>query len=130
MTARARGDRVALLVALALGARRRGARRRAAEPGARAAAPAATSGNANIVEKLLDEWRFREGPRRCTSWCAPRRRRRRRCCLEGYAAFLEGDYDGAVRKLDTAVEEAGSAEPTAAAASRSCRGWPARRATR
>ena len=42
--------------------------------------------------------------------------------MEGYAAFLKGDYDGSVRKLNAAIEEAGSGEPTAAAAAKELQG--------
>ncbi len=42
--------------------------------------------------------------------------------MEGYAAFLKGDYEGSVRKLNAAIEESGGAEPTAAAAAKELQG--------
>ena len=93
-----------------------------AAPPAREPAPAqATTGNANVVEKLFDEWRFRDGTTALQELVRAAPQAPQTLVMEGYAAFLKGDYDGSVRKLAAAIEEAGP-EPTAAAAAKELQG--------
>jgi len=118
----ANGIAVTVAMALALGPLGDARPATAAEQGARAGAPAATSGNANVVEKMFDEWRFRDGTAALQELVRSAPQAPQTLVMEGYAAFLKGDYEGSVRKLNTAVEEAGSAEPTSAAAAKELQG--------
>ncbi|HET6149351.1 MAG TPA: tetratricopeptide repeat protein [Polyangia bacterium] len=83
--------------------------------------PQATSGNANIVEKLFDEWRFRDGTVALQELVRSAPQAPQTLVMEGYAAFLKGDYDASVKKLAAAIDEAG-AESTAAAAAKELQG--------
>jgi tetratricopeptide (TPR) repeat protein len=110
---RARRAGLALLALAAGGA----VSERAATP----APPAATSGNANVVERLFDEWRFKDGSAALQELVRAAPQAPQTLVMEGYAAFLKGDYDGSVRKLAAAIEEAG-AEPTVAASAKELQG--------
>src|ERR1044071_10468975 len=93
----------------------------AATPAHEPAPPQATTGNANVVERLFDEWRFKEGSAALKELVRTAPQAPQTQVMEGYADFLKGDYDGSVKKLAAAIEEAGG-EPTAAAAATELQG--------
>ena len=71
---------------------------------------------------MFDEWRFRDGTTALQELVRTAPQAPQTLVMEGYAAFLKGDYEGSVRKLNAAVEESGGAEPTAAAAAKELQG--------
>jgi tetratricopeptide (TPR) repeat protein len=84
--------------------------------GVPARAADATEGNARIVERLLDEWRFKEGAAALQELTRAEPLSPQTAVLEGYSLFLHGDYDASVKKLGTALDRAaGNATVTAAA---------------
>ena len=107
-----------------------GVRRAGAEPVVVPAAPAptapqATSGNANVVEKMFDGWRFRDGTAALQDLVRAAPQAPQTLVMEGYAGFLKGDYEGSIRKLAQAIDNAGAgagADATAAAAAKELQG--------
>jgi tetratricopeptide (TPR) repeat protein len=104
------GLAAAIVGALALGA--------AEAP--RAAGPAAdaeqAAGLAHHAEKLLDEWRFGEARARIADLARLAPHAPATLYLQGYQHFLEGDYDGAVRKLTAATAAPSATSATQAGA--------------
>ncbi|HVR61183.1 MAG TPA: hypothetical protein VMU50_04750 [Polyangia bacterium] len=58
------------------------------------------------AEKLLDDWQFDLGRAAIADMVAQAPDSPHTLYVEGYLRFLEGDYDGAIRKLSAAVEAA------------------------
>jgi hypothetical protein len=76
----------------------------------------ATEGNARVVERLLDEWRFKEGTAALQELTRSEPQSAQTAVMEGYSLFLHGDYDASVKKLATALDRStGNATVTAAA---------------
>lgn len=78
----------------------------AAAPHARAgvaATPEEISAIARVAEKRLDEWRFAEGRSGVADLVRLAPKASETLYLEGYERFLEGDYAGAVQKLDATL---------------------------
>jgi tetratricopeptide (TPR) repeat protein len=99
-----------------------GARATAATAGAPATAPPQTGptgaeGNTKYVERLFDEWRFREGSAALQELLRADPKSPPTLVVEGYASFLRGDYDAAVKTL-AAVGAATPADPAATAAAK------------
>jgi tetratricopeptide (TPR) repeat protein len=99
MTKRARrGAALAAVLAGALAAW-------AGAPSARAqrATPEETVALARIAEKRLDEWRFADGRKAVADLVRVAPAASQTLYLEGYLRFLEGDYAGAVQKLEASL---------------------------
>jgi tetratricopeptide (TPR) repeat protein len=60
------------------------------------------------AEKLLDDWQFEEGRAVITEMVRVAPQSGHTLYVEGYARFLEGDYDGSIHKLSSAIEVAPS----------------------
>jgi tetratricopeptide (TPR) repeat protein len=58
---------------------------------------------ARVAEKRLDEWRFAEGRAGVADLVRVAPEAPHTLYLEGYLRFLEGDYDGAVHKLEASL---------------------------
>jgi tetratricopeptide (TPR) repeat protein len=58
------------------------------------------------AEKLLDDWQFDEGRAVITEMVRVAPQSGHTLYVEGYARFLEGDYDGSIHKLSAAIEVA------------------------
>jgi tetratricopeptide (TPR) repeat protein len=91
---------------------------RAGQAGPPAAAPAGratpeeAAAIARVAEKRLDEWRFAEGRAGVADLERVAPDAPQTLYLEGYLRFLEGDYDGAVKKLEGSLA-AGPKDATA-----------------
>ncbi|HVU49624.1 MAG TPA: hypothetical protein VHL80_02995 [Polyangia bacterium] len=101
MTSRARraATVIAAAAAVAVGVARVG---RAGPPADRAT-PDEAAGIARVAEKRLDEWRFAEGRAGVADLERVAPDAPQTLYLEGYLRFLEGDYDGAVKKLEASL---------------------------
>jgi len=65
-----------------------------------------------VAEERLDEWRFAEGRAGVADLVRLAPAAPQTLYLEGYARFLEGDYAGAVQKLEASLA-AGPHDPSA-----------------
>jgi tetratricopeptide (TPR) repeat protein len=74
-------------------------------PAARAqrATPEETAATARVAERRLDEWRFTEGRAAVQDLVRVAPAASQTLYLEGYLRFLEGDYAGAVQKLEASL---------------------------
>jgi tetratricopeptide (TPR) repeat protein len=99
VTARRLGLASAIVAALALP--------RAPSAGTAAPATSATPDEATalarVAEKRLDEWRFAAGRSAVADLVRLAPKAAQTLYLEGYERFLEGDYAGAVQKLDASL---------------------------
>jgi tetratricopeptide (TPR) repeat protein len=88
-----------------------------------APSPSIPEGNAKVVEKLFDEWRFREGTAALQELVRAAPQDPQTVIIEGYALFLKGDYEASARKLATVTDGAGAAgsDPAAVAAAKELR---------
>ena len=66
--------------------------------------------DAKMAEKLLDEWRFDEARPVVADMVRAAPEAPQTLYVQGYLRFLEGDYEGAVRNLNTAAEAAPPAQ--------------------
>jgi len=109
MRSRARAGLLAAALVLVGGVGRAGPP--AASPAARAT-PEEAAAIARVAEKRLDEWRFAEGRAGVTDLVRIAPDAPQTLYLEGYVRFLEGDYAGAVKKLEASLA-AGPKDPGA-----------------
>jgi tetratricopeptide (TPR) repeat protein len=75
----------------------------AGAPPAGRASPEETANIARVAEKRLDEWRFAEGRAAVADLVRVAPGAPQTLYLEGYARFLEGDYEGSVQKLEASL---------------------------
>jgi tetratricopeptide (TPR) repeat protein len=73
-------------------------------PGAPRATPEEVAGLARDAERMLDEWRFKDGGARIADLQRIAPGAPQTLYLEGYEHFLEGDYDDAVAKVQKAID--------------------------